>query len=337
MSTSGSRENSAPDSRPTVTVWDITDPTAAREGIEVLDQDVVQLESQPLRVRRVLVHLDGLVVVFHKANRRLRTLTRLQWPMVAFTTLGPEASATIDGVEIGSDRLIVSEPGAQAELVVEAGYQSVLVLVAPDDLVHHMEIRGRSSRYSAPRGYELRHPSEVGTRPLFDLGKRLTDEAARHPELFDEPCVRAAAHTEIMESLLASLGPADGHSPASRRDRTRRGHGRIIKEATAHALERLGDRIYVTDLCKVTNVSERTLQYAFQEILGLTPMAYLTRLRLHRVREDLRHAASRSTTVTEVATRWGFWHFGEFSGAYRRCFGERPSDTLRNQTMPTPR
>jgi hypothetical protein len=28
---------------------------------------------------------------------------------------------------------------------------------------------------------------------------------------------------------------------------------------------------------------------------------------------------------------WGFWHFGEFSRAYKECFGELPSDTLRRK------
>jgi transcriptional regulator GlxA family with amidase domain len=33
--------------------------------------------------------------------------------------------------------------------------------------------------------------------------------------------------------------------------------------------------------------------------------------------------------VSSEALKWGFRHFGEFSRAYTRCFGERPSETLR--------
>lgn len=35
-----------------------------------------------------------------------------------------------------------------------------------------------------------------------------------------------------------------------------------------------------------------------------------------------------STTVTAEALHWGFWHVGDFSKAYKECFGELPSDTL---------
>ena len=82
-------------------------------------------------------------------------------------------------------------------------------------------------------------------------------------------------------------------------------------------------------------MSERTLQYAFKEVMGMTPVAYLTRLRLHRVRHALRTATQASTTVTTEALRWGFWHFGDFSRAYKDCFGELPSDTLRGKPHPS--
>ena len=85
----------------------------------------------------------------------------------------------------------------------------------------------------------------------------------------------------------------------------------------------------MSDLCRAAGVSERTLEYAFRDVMGLTPVAYLTRLRLHRVRQGLLAGTHGSTTVSTQALNWGFWHFGDFSRAYKECFGEFPSDTLR--------
>jgi len=67
------------------------------------------------------------------------------------------------------------------------------------------------------------------------------------------------------------------------------------------------------------------------EVMGLTPVAYLIRVRLHRVRRALLAATQGSTTVSVEALNWGFWHFGEFSRAYKDWFGELPSDTLRRK------
>ena len=94
-------------------------------------------------------------------------------------------------------------------------------------------------------------------------------------------------------------------------------------------MSHVDDHLSVTDLCRVAGVSERTLEYAFKDVIGLTPVAYLTRLRLHRARQGLLAGTHATTTVTTEALNWGFWHFGEFSRAYKACFGELPSDTLR--------
>ncbi|HEV3432311.1 MAG TPA: helix-turn-helix domain-containing protein [Paraburkholderia sp.] len=81
----------------------------------------------------------------------------------------------------------------------------------------------------------------------------------------------------------------------------------------------------VAELCARMHASRRTLQYAFEETTGISPLAYMRAIRLARVRKDLVHAA----TVTEVATRWGFWHFGNFANEYREQYGELPSETWR--------
>ena len=103
----------------------------------------------------------------------------------------------------------------------------------------------------------------------------------------------------------------------------------IVKTCEDYTLNLEDRRPYLSELCAAANVSERTLQYAFHDIMGMSPLTFLHRLRLHRARDELRKAQSGSTTVTDVAMNWGFWHFGEFSRAYKNCFGEVPSRTLR--------
>jgi AraC-like DNA-binding protein len=53
------------------------------------------------------------------------------------------------------------------------------------------------------------------------------------------------------------------------------------------------------------------------------------------VRKALRMATHGSTTVSAQALNWGFWHFGDFSRAYKNCFGELPSETLRQKSTET--
>ena len=60
----------------------------------------------------------------------------------------------------------------------------------------------------------------------------------------------------------------------------------------------------------------------------VSPKHFLVMRRIHLARRDLTRADPRTTTVTEVATRYGFWQFGRFAGEYKSIFGELPSVTL---------
>jgi AraC family ethanolamine operon transcriptional activator len=84
----------------------------------------------------------------------------------------------------------------------------------------------------------------------------------------------------------------------------------------------------LAELCAVAATSERTLEYAFREQLGVTPLRFLRLRRLNRVASELRAGERGATQVTEVAMRWGFWQLGRFAAEYRAQFGERPSETL---------
>jgi transcriptional regulator GlxA family with amidase domain len=162
-------------------------------------------------------------------------------------------------------------------------------------------------------------------------GKRLVDTATRHPELFDAHKEhRLAARADMMEALLSTVAASARVEPEPHA-RSRQAQSRIVRAAERYALAHTTERVYVTDLCRAAGVSERTLEYAFRAVMAMTPVAYLTRLRLHRVRLALRMATPETTTVTAKALNWGFWHFGEFARAYKACFGELPSATLRHR------
>jgi AraC-like DNA-binding protein len=223
-----------------------------------------------------------------------------------------------------------AEAGAEITFVVEPGFESVFAAFTPDDMKAHVQGRQREASLSMPRGAEILQRDPASVRRFFTRGKRLITAAERRPELFnDRREMRVTAQVELLEALLAALGATTDVQPP-RRDDTRRAQSRIVKAAEDHALAHMGDRLYVTDLCKAAGVSERSLEYAFKEIMGMTPVAYLTRVRLHRVRQALQAATLGSTTVSVEALNGGFWHFGDFSRAYRDCFGELPSETLRS-------
>jgi AraC-like DNA-binding protein len=81
-------------------------------------------------------------------------------------------------------------------------------------------------------------------------------------------------------------------------------------------------------LARAAGVSVRTLHAAFQEQIGESPMAYVRRIRLGRVRAELLRSDPSKVRVTDVAMRWGFVHLSRFAEQYRLQFNELPSVTL---------
>ena len=70
----------------------------------------------------------------------------------------------------------------------------------------------------------------------------------------------------------------------------------------------------------------------------MSPKQYLWLRRMHLARRELCRADPEKTSVTEIATAYGFWELGRFSVTYRALFGESPSTALgRPAADPKPR
>lgn len=105
-------------------------------------------------------------------------------------------------------------------------------------------------------------------------------------------------------------------------------HRYIVKSVRELTLAQHCDPITIGDICTSLNISRRTLNHAFQQVLGITPVAYMRNIRLHKIRAELQYNAGQIMNIACVASHWGFWHMSLFARYYRELFGECPSETL---------
>ena len=94
----------------------------------------------------------------------------------------------------------------------------------------------------------------------------------------------------------------------------------------------LGHNWRLTELAAIAGVAGRTLQRQFLTFVGKTPRAVLRDIGLECARRELLQGAP-GVTIMDVALRCGFPHCGRFSIAYRRRYGETPSQTLKRQAV----
>jgi len=121
----------------------------------------------------------------------------------------------------------------------------------------------------------------------------------------------------------AQVSPA-GDMPAAVRKRPLEPF--FLKSADRFILEHIGEALPVGRLAEHCGVSLRTLEKAFTDLRGLTPVAHMRNLRLDHARRALDES---DATVAEVAARFGFRSSTTFALEYRKRFGMAPSRTKR--------
>jgi AraC-like DNA-binding protein len=148
--------------------------------------------------------------------------------------------------------------------------------------------------------------------------------AEETPEIIANPDAARGLEQVLIEAMIGCLGKGEvGEDGAAQRQ-----HELIMRRFRKVVEENPDQSLYLAEICKAIGVSDRTLRLCCQEHLGMGPKHYLLLRRMQLARRALRETASSVATVTEIATRYGFWHFGRFAAAYRSVFGEMPSATL---------
>lgn len=219
-------------------------------------------------------------------------------------------------------------PGSALSLRCDADTAHLVVRIGRKALdVHLSRLLGRS----------LDH-GPIRFEPAFDLS---TPTASRwnfavqmlHAELFEPGSLlhRGVGLGQLEEFMMSSLLHAQPSNYRDLLNNPRPAERRVVRAACEFVEQNLTRPLSVGDIAAATGVSVRSLQAQFKEDLGQTPVAYLRNRRLERARADLADASPGSgVTVTDVATRWGFSHYGRFAATYRARFGETPSQTLRS-------
>lgn len=103
---------------------------------------------------------------------------------------------------------------------------------------------------------------------------------------------------------------------------------RVVRRAEEHFEHGTANPPSIADLCKAASVGATTLHLCFNEVFGVSPIAYLQAKRVTQARSLILATERASPSVKDVALSLGFTHSGRFAKRYRSLFGEFPSETL---------
>jgi AraC-like DNA-binding protein len=239
---------------------------------------------------------------------------------ILFATDQRQAAMLFSGLELSPDEIVVIGYGTASHHRTSGTCRWGAISLTLEDLVAAGQtIIGRELT-APPFTHRIRPPSLLLSR-MRSLHEAASHLAKTAPDILEHPEVARALEQALVRAMVLCISGGEAAE-------TRSAHHRqaVIMRRFEEVLEANPDRtLYAAELCAATGASDRTLRACCREYLGMSPMRYLRPRRMHLARRALRTADPATTTVTEIATNYGFWELGRFSATYRPTSGYRAS------------
>jgi AraC-like DNA-binding protein len=311
---------------PSSTVRTCTDPVEYFTGIRNLQIVGIIQQRGAFRAKSMIINLHRLFM--YRADEKLPRIMKVtpsrKRAGIVFATDPGQPAMRINGVEIADDQISGTGLDWEWYLRSSAPCRWGAMSLQPEDLAAAGEAIIGRELVPATFARRLAPPAPV----LLRLRK--VHEAAGHlaktaPDILAKPEVARAIEQALVEVMVFCL--ADAHYDDMRN--VQRYHTRVMERMEGVLTAKRDEPLYMAELCAQVGASYWTLRNCCLEYLGISPKRYLWLRRMHLARRALRNSDPERTTVTEIASDFGFWEFGRFSVAYRSLFGESPSIALR--------
>jgi len=137
---------------------------------------------------------------------------------------------------------------------------------------------------------------------------------------------KTKVHLELIEKLIDNLLNYIQYARLIKPIKAKSVKDNALKEAISFIHNNNESIFSVKELSIITNVSERTLLYAFKEKYNVTPSEYIKSYRLNKVKNELFALKGTNINISAIAGKYHFWHMGQFAKDFKKHFGILPSE-----------
>jgi AraC family transcriptional regulator, ethanolamine operon transcriptional activator len=226
-----------------------------------------------------------------------------------------EDAVTFNGQNVTPDTICIVTPGDETALYLPANHVMAACCFEQALLEETLQTIGSITplKTIVPQTTSLALPPDI-VAPLRQL-----------LETAPSTCPVPSVEEDVLTGICLAL--AENRRRPRRIPLASRNYWRYVRKVRGYLEDRpLAEALSLQTLCQITGVGARTLNTAFQEVTGDSPMQFIKRRRLNAARHAL--STGEAESVKGAALDHGFWHLGRFAHEYRNLFGERPSETL---------
>jgi AraC-like DNA-binding protein len=222
----------------------------------------------------------------------------------------------------GKDVALLIPPNLRFTSVWRPGTVQVMLKLRAGELLSRWQARlgdPSAGLPEVPPVLDLTSPQGWRIREMLGL---LRTEAMRAAEANLDLLSTTPLSGALLDTVVAYL--KDVHS---RRDAAATPLPAALRRVMQLIDQRLAGDLTVAEMAAAAGVSERSVFNLFASFLGTTPMAHVAECRLANARALLLRGGWSAAAAARAS---GIAHAGRFGQAYRRKFGEMPSETARN-------
>ena len=292
------------------------------------DLKVVQLRPGKLRGSKTRIRLGNLWI----STGQFSSEVRARGPMtperiVLGTQLATAGRASHWWKDVRPGDGIVFPPGTEVDAIYQGGGAAYLfVSIALPEL--SAMVRGED-HLADPAFWSAKRVCQIDPRLGDEIRRRFKGIVSDLERRENAPSAQTAdfLRRSILEGFLVSL--MNALPPETRRSFYT--GARLVSEAEDY-VDAAGQRpVHISELSGALRVSRRSLNRAFNDTLGMGPVAYLRRRRLSAIHSILRRCDPATVSIGDVAFEHGFPESGRFAAYYHAHFGEMPSETYRSK------
>ncbi|WP_164658104.1 helix-turn-helix domain-containing protein [Tropicibacter sp. Alg240-R139] len=228
-----------------------------------------------------------------------------------------------NGERLSVDDILFIPPDADLHLLSPVNGSVLAITVQDSALCGFSELSDplQSYLHQTPEVQILRNP-QLARRIREDVVQAV--EGCNRSECSPQEATRIG-HA-LLTGLFAKLAIDLCAIPGGDHGRVRQSYDRFMacRDAILRDWEQVHDLDALTDQ---TGIKRRSLQQAFTSHVAAGPLTYHRIIRLHLVRRALLDEAAQADSIGDIAARFGFWNWSQFTQHYRGHFGEVPSQT----------